>query len=191
MKINEVLNMNNKPHVFLDLDGVQCDFAGALQDAIGVSYREVKEKTEDEINRLAHSSPEAVRDFFANLKQLSGGKKITDWLNSNNIPYTILSAPLRGPYAKASIMGKIEWLQKHTPKAVKGAIFKHDKHEHAKDGGRPNILIDDYGKKITAWEQAGGIGIKHEDEYEVSDAADRTIKRLEQIFFNKDDNNEQ
>jgi hypothetical protein len=190
MKIKELFeDINKKPHVFLDLDGVQADFSGAVEDAIGMSRHDAREKTEDEINRLAHSSPQTVREFFANLKQLSGGKKITDWLNSNNISYTILSAPLRGPYAKASIMGKMEWLQKHTPRAVNGALFKHDKHVHAKDGNRPNILIDDYGKKIKAWEQAGGIGIKHEDEYEVPDAAERTIKRLEQIFFG--DNNEQ
>jgi hypothetical protein len=193
MKIKELFEDTDKklPHVFLDMDGVQCDLAGALQKAIGVSHDEAKEKTEDEIERLAHSSPEAVYDFFANLKQLPGGKKITDWLNSNNISYTILSAPLRGPYAKSSIMGKQEWLQKHTPNAVKGAIFKQDKHEHAKDGNRPNILIDDYHKKIKAWSDAGGIAIQHEDEYKVSDAAERTIKRLEQIFFNKDNNNEQ
>jgi hypothetical protein len=192
MKIKELFeDINKKPHVFLDMDGVQCDLAGALQEAIGVSHYEAKEKTEDEIERLANSSPEAVYDFFANLKQLPGGKKITDWLNSNNISYTILSAPLRGPYAKSSIMGKQAWLQKYTPNAVKSAIFKHDKHEHALDGDRPNILIDDYGKKINAWQQAGGIGIKHEDEYETPDAAERTIKRLEKIFFNKDNNNEQ
>lgn len=193
MKIKELLeSVDNKlPHVYLDMDGVQADFTGAVQDAIGVSHDKAKEKTEDEITRLAHSSPKVVREFFANLKQLPGGKKITDWLNSNNISYTILSAPLRGPYAKASIMGKMDWLQKHTPNAVRGAIFKHDKHEHAKDGGRPNILIDDYYKKIKAWEQAGGIAIQHDDEYKVPDAAERTIKRLEQIFFNKDTKNEQ
>lgn len=192
MKIKELFeDINKKPHVYLDMDGVQCDLAGALQEAIGVSHYEAKEKTEDEIERLANSSPEAVYDFFANLKQLPGGKKITDWLNSNNISYTILSAPLRGPYAEYSIKGKLDWLQKHTPNAVKGAIFKQDKHEHANDGGRPNILIDDYHKKIKAWNDAGGIAIQHEDEYKVPDAAERTIKRLEQIFFNKDNNNEQ
>ena len=140
---------------------------------------------------MANSSPEAVYDFFANLKQLPGGRKITDWLNSNNISYTILSAPLRGPYAEYSVKGKLAWLQKHTPNAVKGAIFKHDKHEHAIDNNKPNILIDDYHKKIKAWAQAGGIAIQHEDEYKVPDAAERTIKRLEEIFFNKDNNNEQ
>lgn len=193
MKIKELLeNVDNKlPHVFLDMDGVQCDFAGAVQDIIGMDHDDAKLKTEEEIEKLAHSSSKAVFDFFANLKQLPGGKKITDWLNSNNISYTILSAPLRGPYTEASIKGKLAWLQKHTPNAVKGALFKHDKHEHARDGGRPNILIDDYHKKIKAWDQAGGIAIQHEDEYAVPDAAERTIKRLEQIFFNKDTKNEQ
>ena len=192
MKIKELFeDINKKPHVFLDMDGVQCDLAGALQEAIGVSHYEAKEKTEDEIERLANSSPEAVYDFFANLKQLPGGKKITDWLNSNNISYTILSAPLRGPYAEDSVKGKLDWLRKYTPNAVKGAIFKHDKHEHALDNNRPNILIDDYHKKIKAWNNAGGIAIQHEDEYTVPDAAERTIKRLEEIFFNKDNNNEQ
>jgi hypothetical protein len=192
MKIKELFeDINKKPHVFLDMDGVQCDLAGALQEAIGVSHYEAKEKTEDEIERLANSSPEAVYDFFANLKQLPGGKKITDWLNSNNISYTILSAPLRGPYAEYSVKGKLDWLQKHTPNAVKGAIFKHDKHEHAIDNNKPNILIDDYHKKIKAWNDAGGIAIQHDDEYAVPDAAERTIKRLEEIFFNKDNNYEQ
>jgi hypothetical protein len=194
MKIRELLeSTDKKPHVFLDLDGVQADFAGAVKDVIGMDRNQAKQKTEDEIERLAHSSPQAVREFFANLKQLPGGKKITDWLNKNSIPYTILSAPLRGPYTKASIMGKQEWLRKHTPQVVSNAIFQHDKHEYAMDGGKPNILIDDYGKKIAAWQQAGGIGIKHEDEYETPDAAERTIKRLEEIFFNKQEknNNEQ
>jgi hypothetical protein len=191
MKINEFFENEKLPHVFLDMDGVQCDLAGALQEAIGVSHDEAKEKTEDEIERLAHSSPNSVYDFFANLDQLPGGKKITDWLNSNNISYTILSAPLRGPYAEDSVRGKLAWLKKHTSNAVKGALFKHNKHEHAKDGNTPNILIDDYYKKIKAWSDAGGIAIQHEDEYKVPDAAERTIKRLEEIFFNKDNNNEQ
>jgi len=191
MKINEFFENEKLPHVFLDMDGVQCDLAGALQEAIGVSHDEAKEKTEDEIERLAHSSPNSVYDFFANLDQLPGGKKITDWLNSNNISYTILSAPLRGSYAASSVEGKKAWLAKHTPDVVSTALFAHDKHKHALDGGRPNILIDDYYKKIKAWSDAGGIAIQHEDEYKVPDAAERTIKRLEEIFFNKDNNHEQ
>ncbi len=193
MKIKELLEdaTQKLPHVFLDMDGVQADFAGEVEGLYGLTHEDAKQKVQEKIVELANSSPEEVYDFFANLKQLPGGKKITDWLNSNNISYTILSSPLRGPYAASSVEGKKAWLAKYTPNAVKGAIFKHDKYEHALDGGRPNILIDDYHKKITAWNQAGGIGIQHEDETKVPDAAERTIKRLEEIFFNKDNNNEQ
>lgn len=190
MKIKELVD-NKLPHVFLDMDGVQCDFAGAIEEVVGMTRDEAKQKTEDEIERLAHSSPQTVRQFFSDLKQLAGGKKIVDWLNTHNVPYTILSAPLRGRYGKASILGKQEWLSKHTPAALKGAIFMHDKHKYAMAGGKPNVLIDDYGKKIAAWEAAGGIAIQHADEFKVPDAAERTIKRLEQIFLKKDKSNEQ
>lgn len=185
------MNKDNLPHVFLDMDGVQADFAGAVEGLYGLTYEDAKQKVQDKIETLAASSPKEVFEFFANLKQLPGGKKITDWLNSNNISYTVLSAPLRGPYAASSVEGKKAWLQKYTPNVVSTALFDHDKHKHAMDGGKPNILIDDYHKKITAWNEAGGIGIQHEDEYKVPDAAERTIKRLEEIFFNKDNNNEQ
>lgn len=176
------MKKNDIPHVYLDMDGVQCDFDGAVHTVLGMSFDEAKHKTQEEIDKLANTSPQIIHEFFANLEQLSGGKKITDWLNTNNIPYTILSAPLRGPYSSASVTGKKVWLQRYTPSVVDTAIFKHDKHEHAMDGGRPNVLIDDYHKKIDAWNNAGGIAIKHEDQRKVPDAAERTIRRLEEIF---------
>jgi hypothetical protein len=65
MKIKELFeDINKKPHVFLDMDGVQCDLAGALQEAIGVSHYEAKEKTEDEIERLAWVG-KSVEEFQA------------------------------------------------------------------------------------------------------------------------------
>lgn len=191
MKIIELFeNVNAKPHVYLDMDGVQADFATAVTEKIGMDHEEAKHKTEEEIEKLANSSAKEVSDFFANLNQLPGGKKITDWLNKNNIPYTILSAPLRGKYEAASKEGKLIWLKKHTPSAASGAIFKHNKHEHAVEKGVQNILIDDYGVKIRAWNESGGIGIKHEDEYETPDAAERTIERLEEIFLSGENTNE-
>ena len=186
MKIRELLeNTDKMPHVYLDMDGVQADFDGEVTKRLGMSRDEAKHKTEEEIEQLAHGHPEEVYNFFANLEQLSGGKKITDWLRQNKIPYTILSAPLRGPYTQSSIDGKRSWLKKHTPWAVSDAIFTHDKHKYAVTNGVSNILIDDYGVKIKAWHEAGGIAIKHEDEYKVSDAAERTIAHLEKIYNGK------
>ena len=51
MKIKELFeDINKKPHVFLDMDGVQCDLAGALQEAIGVSHYEAKKKLKMKLN---------------------------------------------------------------------------------------------------------------------------------------------
>lgn len=174
--------ISRSPQVFLDLDGVQADFSGAVEKIIGMKRAEAKQKTLDEIERLSNSSSETVRDFFANLDFLPAGQKIVEWLNKNKIPYTILSAPLRGPYANASIEGKKIWLNKHTPGAASTALFKHDKHEHAVTNGIANVLIDDYYKKIDAWNNAGGIGILHLDEFEHPDSAERTINQLKQVF---------
>ena len=33
--------------------------------------------------------------------------------------------------------------------------------QRIRDGNNPNILIDDYGKNVNAWKQAGGVAIKH------------------------------
>lgn len=178
MKITEIV----KPHVYLDMDGVQADFYQAVHDLIGMNYEKTKQKTEEEIEKLANSSSETVREFFANLKQLPGGKKITDWLEANNIPYTILSAPLRGEYSQASIEGKIDWLKKHTPNVANTALFMHDKFLHATTNGIPNILVDDYYKKIDAWNEHGGIGILHADEHSDPNTADKTIAQLKKAL---------
>jgi hypothetical protein len=43
--------------------------------------------------------------------------------------------------------------------------------------GEPNVLVDDYGKYLNLWSNAGGIAVKHEDEN-----TDHTIKELEKIY---------
>ena len=175
MKINEI--KPKMPHLYLDMDGVQADFFGAraAMHAVG-NYKEIPD-TEMSINELATSSPLEVYKFFRELKPLQGGNKIVQWLNQNNIPYTILSAPLRGPYAVASVEAKKDWLDEHNPGASKNAIFASNKHKYALNGGEPNVLVDDYGKYLNLWSNAGGIAVKHED-----NNTQHTISELEKIY---------
>ena len=129
------------PHLYLDMDGVQADFFGAWAAMHDVgNYKEIPD-TEMSINELATSSPLEVYKFFRELKPLQGGNKIVQWLNQNNIPYTILSAPLRGPYAVASVEAKKDWLDEHNPGASKNAIFASNKHKYALNGKEPNVLV--------------------------------------------------
>jgi hypothetical protein len=175
MKIEEIkLKM---PHLYLDMDGVQADFFGAWAAMHDVdNYKEIPD-TETSINQLATSSPLEVYKFFRELKPLQGGNRVVQWLNQNNIPYTVLSAPLRGPYAEASKQAKRDWLDEHNPNATQNAIFTQHKHKYALTNGEPNILVDDYGKYLNLWSNAGGIAVKHED-----DNTQHTIDELEKIY---------
>ena len=179
MKIKELMEDTSKqmPHLYLDMDGVQADFFGAWAAMHDVgNYKEIPD-TEMSINELATSSPEEVYKFFRELKPLQGGNKVVQWLNQHKIPYTVLSAPLRGPYASASVDAKKDWLDQHNPSASKNAIFTSNKHKYALSNGEPNVLVDDYGKYLNLWSGAGGIAVKHED-----NNTQHTISELEKIY---------
>jgi len=181
-----LLNENDsryKPHVYLDMDGVQCDFFKAWSKIEGVSdYKDIP-KPEASIKRLASQGSEFVYRFFRDLEPLRGGLSVIKWLREHDIPYTILSAPLRYEH-QASIMGKRDWLDKHHLGASESAIFASRKEKYATDSeGRPNVLIDDFGKNILPWRNKGGIGIKHDP-----DNGQPTIDALEQIYFGSNEN---
>lgn len=169
-----------KPHLYLDMDGVQADFFRAWAQMFGFeNYRDMGSKAQQEENimKLVNRGDEFVEKFFANLPMLPGGIKLLNFLHKHNIPYTILSAPLRHRH-ESSAAGKRRWLDRHTPGKSKDAIFTSNKHHYATAGGHPNVLVDDHGEKIAKWTQAGGIGIKHDDA-----TADETIKQLSKIFL--------
>lgn len=184
MRIKEIIKEEKKPmpHVYLDMDGVQADFFGAWSKRSGVGHWKDIEDKEKDIEKLANSSDTEVFDFFNELEPLSGGMQVISWLQKNNIPYTVLSAPLRGPYKNASIEAKKNWLNQHHPGSSSNAIFTDKKYKHAMDGGRSNVLVDDFGKYLNAWKEAGGIAVKHEDQHEDPDTGRNTIKKLEKIF---------
>lgn len=181
MKIFELFEnkTNNIPHLYLDMDGVQSDFFGEWARHHNVpDYKEIPNR-ENAIDLLAHSSPKQVYKFFRELPVLVDGMKIVKFLKRNKIPFTILSAPIIGPYSKYSIKGKKDWLDEHNPGTSSNAIFTIDKFLYATKNNTSNVLIDDYGKNINAWNNAGGIGIKHED-----GNSDDTINKLKQIYSN-------
>lgn len=164
------------------MDGVQADFFGAWADKHGVSHWKAIDNKENEIELLANSTPEQVYNFFRNLRPLPGGMKIIKWLRDNNIPYTVLSAPLRGPYAESSKQAKQDWLDEFHPGSSSDAIFTSRKQQYAITDGVVNVLVDDFGPYCQKFSDAGGMVVKHEDEAEVPTAANDTIAQLEQIY---------
>jgi 5'(3')-deoxyribonucleotidase len=170
------------PHLYLDMDGVQADFFGAWADKHNVSHWKAIQNKEGEIEQLANSTPEQVYDFFRNLRPLKSGMEIIRWLQTNKIPYTVLSAPLRGPYADDSKQAKRDWLDQYHPGSSANAIFTSQKQKYAVNDSTQNVLVDDFGPYCEKFSNAGGIAVKHEDEAEVPEAATNTIKQLEKIY---------
>lgn len=168
-----------RPHLYLDMDGVQADFFTQWARLHGKgSYKQIGDRAarEASIVELNARGPEFVYKFFRTLPPLHGGLELISWLKRNQIPFTVLSAPLRGNEA-ASIEGKRDWLDKYNPGTSGSAIFTGEKFHYAKKGGQPNVLVDDFKKYVGAWRDAGGIGLLYRDD-RVAD----TIEQLKKIY---------
>jgi len=190
MLLNELLEraseIGERPHLYLDMDGVQADFFTAWAQwhnrKFGQShverYKDIgsKEQREQSIAELSAEGPEFIERYFATLPTLPGGQRLISWLRQNRIPFTVLSAPLRGMH-EPSIAGKRTWLDQHNPGTSADAIFTGTKERYATRGGQPNVLVDDFKKYINAWTQAGGLGILYRD----SDV-DGVIRQLAEIY---------
>lgn len=181
MKTFEIDTKLKKPHLYLDMDGVQADFFTAWANLHNkLKYKDIgdKEAREKSIKELSDRGYDFVYNFFANLREMPNYRIILNYLKKNKIPYTILSAPLRGNH-EASIQGKKDWLDKHHPGSSNTAIFTGMKEKYATTNGYPNVLVDDHKKYISRWQEKGGIGVLYRDDnvYDV-------IKQLDKIYEN-------
>lgn len=176
----------SKPHLFLDMDGVQADFfsswaqwhAKKTGNASVQRYKDIgsREQREQSISELNREGPEFIEKFFQTLPPLPAWPKLYRWVTANQIPFTVLSAPLRNN-EEASIRGKRDWLQRHNPAGAGSPIFTSEKSKLAQKGGRPNVLVDDFKKYVNAWQEAGGIGILYRDSN-----VDAVIDQLAKIY---------
>lgn len=177
MRVEEI--EPSKPYLYLDMDGVQADFFTAWAEAMGKNrYKEIGDRPtrEASIDLLNQRGAEFIEEFFANLPVLPGGLRLVRWLKDNKIPFTVLSAPLRGNH-EASISGKRRWLDRYNPGTSSTAIFTGDKERFANRDGTPAILIDDHKKYIERWTEAGGIALLYREH-----SVDDVIAKLAKIY---------
>lgn len=168
MKISEL-----QRKVYIDLDGCLVDCIKAAATFNHMSSKEFlsygyRNKYWDNFVEKSDLSQE-----FANMSWESNGKKLLNWFNSRNIPYTFLTRPIKEPYTKECIKGKLSWLMRNGLDEMP-VIFERHKEKYAGNG---NILIDDDSRNIDDWNDSGGIGILYRNkEYE------SIIKKLEKLL---------
>jgi len=161
----------SKYTIYLDLDGVLCDFIKGASDATDLPIRDHEdwEKVKDTQWKMI---ADIGKDFWAKLNWTSDGKKLWDYVKQ--FRPNILSAFPQAPENKQfAVEGKYEWIKRELRGYDNIYLVKgQDKQIYANP---TSILIDDSGRNIKQWLSKGGIGILHRN-------ANDTIRRLKELI---------
>jgi hypothetical protein len=155
------LNLPEGMEVYVDMDGVLADFFTEYAVLAGLprgsSYRDIPPaKTDPTLNKMVGT------DFFARLPKFPTADKLIQIVVDTAGGYNICSSPLRGDH-EGSATYKKQWIEEHLDPQPDNIYIVSNKAKYAfNPSGLPNILIDDRGSNISAWEAAGGIGIKYQ-----------------------------
>lgn len=165
----EVIEDKDTPKIYCDMDGVLCDFGKGIHDIDGKTtlddlYSKPDKFMWDLIQRVG------IYEFYRDLEWLEEGKKLWNFIKGKQ-PTILSSLGRENPDKKGAEKGKKEWLKNHginIPEIFTGQAS--EKQKYAKGGA---ILIDDYGKNIKEWTEAGGKAIHFK-------TADEAIKQLKE-----------
>jgi len=161
--------MKNK--IFLDLDGVLCDFFGTTAKLCG--KKKIKDLTENDVFGLMAAQP-SVEEFFATLPEFKSNTTLIEKVLHFAGIYYICSSPLSDKkealdternmyFIKQSIFGKHRWIQANLTPQPEKVCFSDDKWKDApavEEDGTKNILIDDRRTNVEDWIAAGGLALK-------------------------------
>ena len=154
---------NEKPTVYLDMDGVLADFFGGVEKMYGVEHW--KQLTNDKTKDLKKEVIDRITgtDFFATLPKFSSADELIDMVKKfTGGKFSINTSPLRGDHENSGKYKKV-WISNNIEQPDE-IIVTGRKETYAKDkaSGTPNILIDDRPVNIQRWQAAGGYGILYQ-----------------------------
>jgi len=182
MRANEFIveSKSNLPEVYLDMDGVLADFFAEYAKLAGVkngTYRDIPPaKADPTLQKMVGT------DFFARLPKFPSTDRLVDMTVKMFGHYHICSSPLRGDF-EGSEKYKRSWIKQHLPLQPVDILITPNKAKYAiQADGTPNILIDDRGSNITAWEAKGGVGIKYQADEDGLDVVLAGFKRAVSII---------
>jgi len=154
---------DDKPIVYLDMDGVLADFFGGVEFLYGVEHW--KQLTNDKTKDLKKEVISKITgtDFFAVLPKFPTADGLIDMVKKfTGGNFSINTSPLRGDHENSAKYKKL-WIANNieTPDSI---VVTGRKETYARDkaSGTPNILIDDRPINIQKWQAAGGYGILYQ-----------------------------
>ena len=156
-------NMDGKPTVYLDMDGVLADFFGGVEKLYGVSHW--KELTSDKTKDLKKEVIDRITgtDFFATLPKFQSADALIDMVKKfTGGKFSINTSPLRGDNENSGKYKKV-WISNNIEQPDEIVVTgRKETYAKNKANGMPNILIDDRPVNIQRWQAAGGYGILYQ-----------------------------
>lgn len=133
--------------LFVDLDGVLCDFEARVLEIFGKSPKEIPPKVM--WGKLA-----SIDNFYGELNWMPDGRDL--WAGVKHLNPTILTGIPMGNWAPKQ---KRSWCFRNLGWDVPViTCFAKEKQTYGHPG---NILIDDTMRNIDAWRSIGGVAIHH------------------------------
>lgn len=150
--------------LFVDLDGVLCDFEARVFEIFGRKPKEIPLK--EMWGRLARTE-----NFYGELDWMPDGKAL--WNGVKDLEPTILTGIPMGGWAPKQ---KRSWCYRNLGWEVPViTCFAKEKQTYASVG---DILIDDTARNIDAWRSVGGVGILHT-------SAEKSLAELKEVMDGK------
>jgi 5'(3')-deoxyribonucleotidase len=170
--------MSNLPHIYVDMDGVLCDFKTLGEKVLHMKMSDWtnepghKFKTDKEKWQPILDYP----NFWQKLPMMPGAMQLWNFVKPYNP--SILSAYVEHVYDPQCIPGKRAWIHNHLglPDSRINLVMRKQKQNFAMYHGERAILIDDYIKNVSQFSAKGGIGILHT-------SAANTINQLKKLGF--------
>lgn len=156
-------NKQGKPFLYLDMDGVVADFAGAYKAAFNRSAHDDDPFT---VQQFVMQIP----DFFRILPVLDKGAELVGLLK-DQYEVIFLTTPMSS--VETCRRDKLEWVREHFGEGH-DVLFSDDKSEFVMD--EKSILVDDMKKNIDEWTNAGGTSI------DIKLSNDKIIDIIEDVF---------
>jgi phosphoglycolate phosphatase-like HAD superfamily hydrolase len=155
--------------IYVDLDGVLCDFHKRYNEVFNVCPETLSNK------QFHRQFDKFIVDMnFATLEMMPDALQLLSALDSLEVPKEILSSTASEARHDVVSKQKIIWLKKH------GITYKQNfvpgKSLKYKFATPNSIIIDDTVSVIDDWNEAGGIGILHK-------SAETTIDKLKSLML--------
>jgi len=151
-------DVQSKPKVYVDMDGVLANFYAGVTRVTG--HEEPRDMALQDIEDTMASFKGT--DFFYRLPKYEQTDQLIAMVNAaTKGDWYILSSPLKYD-REGSAKYKAAWIRDKLKIQPKDMYFQSDKAQFAtQPDGTPNILIDDYPKYLNSWKDKGGIGVQY------------------------------